>query len=122
MRTYPVVRFAAERAGVSTVTAYKHRNEDPNFAEDWDVARKDGLMRLELLAFEKAEQDDTMLRWILSRNWRDRYGDQVKHEITGAEGSPFEVVLSWGNGIDKHGEEPDPGEDSANPGPSPESA
>ena len=123
MREYPVVSHAAQFAGVSRKTAYEHRNSNPDFAADWDEAKQDGLDKLELLAYEKARNGDVgLLKWLLSCNRPNPYGERTRHEITGPEGSPFEVVLSWGNGIDKHGEEPEPGEDPANPGTYPESA
>ena len=44
---------ACALVGISTRTAYRHRDRDPDFARDWDLARGISQMPLELAAFER---------------------------------------------------------------------
>ncbi|MGQ0589031.1 MAG: hypothetical protein ACT4N8_05790 [Sphingosinicella sp.] len=44
---------ASALVGISTRTAYRHRDRDPEFARDWDLARGISNMPLELAAFER---------------------------------------------------------------------
>ena len=44
---------ACALVGISTRTAYRHRDRDPDFARDWDLARGISNMPLELAAFER---------------------------------------------------------------------
>jgi len=48
------VLTASALIGISTRTAYRHRERDPDFARDWDLARRMAKIPLELAAFERA--------------------------------------------------------------------
>ena len=47
------VLAACAIVGISSRTAYRHRERDPDFARDWDLARAMSSMPLELAAFER---------------------------------------------------------------------
>ena len=47
------VLAACALVGISNRTAYRHREGDPAFARDWDLARRMAKMPLELAAFER---------------------------------------------------------------------
>jgi len=55
--------------------------------------------------------DPTARAWLADRG----YG-KAEQPITGGDGAPMEIILSWGNGIDKAGD------DAASANPAPESA
>ena len=44
---------ASAIVGISARTAYRHRERDPDFARDWDLARRMAKTPLELAAFER---------------------------------------------------------------------
>jgi hypothetical protein len=45
---------ACRLVGVSNRTAYNHRNRDPQFARDWELARAKSWLPVELAAYERA--------------------------------------------------------------------
>jgi len=47
------VLAACALVGISARTAYRHRERDPAFARDWDLARRMAKTPLELAAFER---------------------------------------------------------------------
>lgn len=47
------VLAACALIGISARTAYRHRERDPEFARDWDLARRMAKTPLELAAFER---------------------------------------------------------------------
>jgi hypothetical protein len=44
---------ACATIGIAARTAYRHRERDPEFARNWDLARRMARMPLELAAFER---------------------------------------------------------------------
>lgn len=48
------VTVAAQTVGINSGTAYRHRKEDPIFAEQWDEALQEGIDLLEQKAHERA--------------------------------------------------------------------
>lgn len=53
LRRGDTVLTACALVGISNRTAYRHRERDPEFARDWDLARRMAKMPLELAAFER---------------------------------------------------------------------
>lgn len=52
------VKLSAERAGVSKSLVYLRRRTDPEFADDWDAALRDGVRTLEMRLLERALHGD----------------------------------------------------------------
>lgn len=90
-----IVWDAAGTIGVSRFTLYKHREEDPVFAAEWDAAVKIGTDALEDEVVRRAkdttleERSDKMLKYCLDR----RAPIAQKHEITGANGGPLQTTV-----------------------------
>jgi hypothetical protein len=53
LRSIPVVARACEAVEINRTTAYRAREADPAFAEDWDAAMEDGVDRAESEAFRR---------------------------------------------------------------------
>src|SRR3990167_9216297 len=71
------VRMACESAGISRDTAYRHRNSDPTFREQWDQAREDAIDTLEKTAWARAKEGSDYLLWkLLEANRRAFYGSR----------------------------------------------
>lgn len=54
LRTVPVVTHAATAAGIERSTAWRARQENEQFAQDWDDAMEAGIDRAEQEAFRRA--------------------------------------------------------------------
>jgi hypothetical protein len=55
----PSVTAACRAAGVPRMTAYDHRERDPEFAAKWDSALNESLDTLEAALYQRALKDDT---------------------------------------------------------------
>jgi hypothetical protein len=86
------VTAACKVAKISRVTAYRNRNEHPDFAERWDEIDAATVDELEQKAKEVAlSGDPRMIEFLLKHRRREIYGDQVRHELTGPGGGPVQL-------------------------------
>lgn len=117
LRNVPVIRQACESAGVDRSTAWRARQADEDFADQWDHALEEGIDRAEQEAFRRAVQgyeqgvwhqgvqvgtetrySDAMLSLVLKGRRKSVYADRT--ELTGADGGPMrsqsQVVIVTG--------------------------
>lgn len=86
------VRLSADGAGIDRDAAYRRRQRDQRFAEAWAQAEQDAIDVLEAEARRRAlSTSDTLLIFLLKAHRPDRYREQSRVELTGANGGP--VVL-----------------------------
>lgn len=84
MRSYPVVRVACEKAGVSRAEVYRCRAAEPDFATAWDNAKDDGIDVLEAAMHQRAREKDTLAGIFLLKHLRPAiYADNVSVNVTG---------------------------------------
>jgi hypothetical protein len=107
LRHLGVVRHACEQAHVPYKTAYRRRDEEQAFREDWDEALDEAADLLELEARRRAvdgidkpiyhqgeeidvvkSYSDTLLIFLLKGARPGKYRDNVHHEVTGKGGGP----------------------------------
>lgn len=73
------VKDACLIAGISRQTAYRHRLEDPEFAEEWDSVQHDIVVVLEASALQRAEEgSERMIEFLLKANRPQKYRDTLK--------------------------------------------
>ena len=98
------VTLSAQAVGIATGTAYKHRKDDPLFAERWDEALAEGIDLLEHLAHKRAFQgveepvfnkgevagfvtkySDSLTMFLLKAHRPDKYRErsEVKQQVSG---------------------------------------
>ena len=53
LRDMPVVRHACDAVGIHRTTAWRAREADEQFAQDWDDAMEDGMDKAEQAAFRR---------------------------------------------------------------------
>lgn len=91
------VAHAYRVAGVAKSTAYKHRDEDPEFAAAWEDAIEAGIQALELAARRRAMSvSDTLAIFLLKSHRPDVYRENKRTELTGANGGPVETRIVFG--------------------------
>jgi hypothetical protein len=109
------VDLACKAAGIARQTAYRHRQEDPEFAAQWDASKAVAIELLEDEAFRRAyegtekpvyqrgvlvggiqEYSDTLLIFLLKAHKPDKYRETVRQEHTGKDGEPLVFNLSFG--------------------------
>lgn len=56
LRQRPNVRYACTQAGIDRSTPYRYRETHPEFAEQWDVALREGVEALESEAWRRAAE------------------------------------------------------------------
>jgi len=73
--------------GVSTRTAYRHRERDPGFARSWELARRMAKLPLELAAFERGVTgiDEPVYRYGKFSHTRRRLSDAALMKLLAAE-------------------------------------
>ena len=88
----PNVSAACEAAGINRRTAYRHRQEDEEFALAWHDAINVSLDELEAALMERAVKNDTPAAiFLLKAHRREQYGDKldlnrsgrIGHDVTG---------------------------------------
>lgn len=116
LREVPVVARACEAVGIERSTAYRRREDDPEFAAAWDDAMETGIDRAEQEAFRRAVQgtdkgvwhqgvlvgsekvySDSLLALMLKARRKTVYAERI--EQTGADGGPIkaqQVVIATG--------------------------
>lgn len=104
------VTQSCEIADFTTVTAYRHYKNNPEFAKAWDEAAKIGARALEDEArrrgfqgweepvFYEGEQvasvrkfSDTLLIFILKAHFPEKYRERFQAELTGPGGGPIQT-------------------------------
>ena len=90
----PVVRVAAQKAGISRQVAYRTREQDPDFAAAWDSAKEDGVDLIEAALHKRArEKSDVAAIFMLKSHRRQIYGEKVEHLGSGSSGE-IEIRLN----------------------------
>lgn len=104
------VARACDAVDISRMTAYTWRDDDPEFAADWDRAKEMGLDALEDEATRRAfdgvdkpivyqgevtgtmkEYSDTLLVFLLKGGKPDKYRERTSAEISGPGGGPVQL-------------------------------
>ena len=76
---YGNVSRAADGAGISRITAYKHRNTDPVFAAKWEAALELGIDGMEDEARRRAMTvSDTLLIFMLKAARPEKYRERIE--------------------------------------------
>jgi len=82
LRIAPSVKHACKVAKIDRRTAYKHRDNDEEFAVLWDDAIAASIDELEAVAFRKAaEGDSNLLTFLLRCHKPEIYRDTQRHEV-----------------------------------------
>lgn len=106
LRTVPVIKHACTAAGIDRSTAWRARQADEAFADEWDHALEEGVDHAEQEAFRRAVQgweqgvwhqgvqvgsetrySDSLLALVLKGRRKQVYADRT--ELTGADGGPM---------------------------------
>jgi len=101
---------ACAAVGISRQTAYNWREADPDFALAWERAMKAGLLALEDEAHRRAfegtnepvfykgdecgsvrKYSDTLAIFLLKAHNPDKYRENSRMELTGANGGPVQI-------------------------------
>jgi hypothetical protein len=83
------VYISCREAGISRKTAYKWRDENKEFAEQWKDAHEDGIDLLEYRCRNRAmNTSDKLGQFLLEVH---RYGRKQQHEHSGPGGGPIPV-------------------------------
>lgn len=109
---------ACKAVGIARQTAYEWRSEIPFFADAWDKAMKVGVSALEdeahRRAFEgidepivhqgvvmntKKAYSDTLAIFLLKAHAPEKYRDNIRQEITGADGGPVKAQINVVSGV-----------------------
>ena len=83
------VRAACKAAKVDRTTAYRHRETDKAFADQWDAAKKIGLESLRDVANERARRGSDVLLIFLLKAHDPAYRETVNQNHSG------EVTMTW---------------------------
>jgi hypothetical protein len=111
-----VVSKACKAAGISRMTAYRYRENDPVFKDQWDEAIDIAVENMEAEAQRRAvegvlkpvyqkgtkvgtvrEYSDTLLIFLLKAHKPKKYRDNATIEHTGAGGGPIDVKITIGD-------------------------
>jgi len=90
LRHYPVIRYACDVAGLGRTTVADWMKEDAAFAAAVDVAKADGVERLEAEVFRRANgadverPSDLLSIFTLKAHKPELYRERVDHRVTGA--------------------------------------
>jgi hypothetical protein len=116
------VKASAAAIGINPDTAYEHRERFPEFAAQWEAAlekanrsicetlESQALVRAttgvklqtyrriknKMILFEEktTEPSVPMLQFLMKNKMRGKYGEQVRTEIVGPDGTPFTPVVN----------------------------
>lgn len=79
------VSEACRAAKIGRSAAYQWRNDDPEFAKDWDEAEETAIDKLEKCAWDRATVDksDRMLEILLKAHRSEKYVERTKVEVSG---------------------------------------
>lgn len=89
------VAKACEDVGISRMTHFRWRRDDPEYDEAIESLREGLIDDLEtlLLKWSVEDRDKRSLRWILERLRKQEYSKVEKTEISGPDGGPVEGRL-----------------------------
>lgn len=88
------VKAACDAGGFSRVTAYRWREDDPEFAKQWDDAIEEGTDILEDVAHQRAiTQSDTLTIFLLKARRKEKYADLVRNRLTGPDDGPVQIEV-----------------------------
>ena len=90
------VLHAAKAAGVSRWTAYRWRQEDLNFAEQWDGALENAVDVVENSLYQKAVSGDTICMIFYLKAHRPIYRDRLNIDIEQVRGEIEERIAQLG--------------------------
>lgn len=120
-----IVARACKAVDISRVTAYEWRNEIPEFAAAWDKALAIGVTALEdeahrrgfegvdegvyhqgVLVDTQRKYSDTLAIFLLKAHKPEKYRENSRMELTGANGGPVQtqVVIATGVPTDDFGD------------------
>lgn len=90
-----IVLDACEAADISRKTAYQHRDEDPDFKQDWKLALQDAADRA-LREYRKRalQQSDRAMEFFIRTRDPEGSAEHSTLEVTGKDGGPIEVQLT----------------------------
>lgn len=93
LREGATVKKACATVQVGRSTMYRERDNDPDFAAEWEDAYDEGADVLEAEAFRRATEmgSDTLLIFLLKARRPEKFRDNVKHEHTGRNGGPIQT-------------------------------
>jgi hypothetical protein len=82
LRKAPSVKHACLAAGIDRATAYRHRLDDEDFAEQWQDAIQGSVDELEHKAFQLAlAGDSNLITFMLRCHKPEVYRDTQRHEV-----------------------------------------
>lgn len=85
LRKIPIVQIACERCGISRQTAYRWRQEDPLFTDDWEDALEDGESLINDMAESQLLQLIKEKKFFAVRYWLSLRHPKFKKEKPVAE-------------------------------------
>lgn len=89
------VRMACKDAGVTSDTAYTHRQRFPDFARQWAEAMDLGIAELESVARRRAiESSDVLMIFLLKAHRPEVYRETHRHEVSGPSGQAVPVEIT----------------------------
>jgi hypothetical protein len=87
------VGIACEIAGITRATAYRHRQQDEDFALAWSEVERQFLENLERTAYVRAlEGSDRLIEFLLKSRLPDVYGDKQRIQHSGQIDSAVKVT------------------------------
>ena len=90
LKEQPIVKYACDAAQISRSTAYRHRKQSEQFAEEWDDALEVGIDRLEQMAWAEAEGGDkTLLMFLLKAFRPSKFRDMRRNDF-----QPVEITVT----------------------------
>lgn len=99
----PVIKTACKRVGISHQTYYDWRRDDLAFLEQVDVALEAGKLSIEAAVSEYGfyinndsellVNDGTTARWLLERQYPEKYSRTQKVEHSGSMGAQINVTF-----------------------------
>jgi hypothetical protein len=90
------VLHAAKAAGISRWTAYRWRQEDPEFASQWDEALENAVDVVENSLYQKAVSGDTICMIFYLKAHRPKYRDRLNIDIEQVRGEIEERLAQLG--------------------------
>lgn len=90
------VRAACQAANISRETVYTHKQDDPEFAAQWEQAEQEAVDLLEAKAWNNAMQKDseTSLWNLLKAHRPQKYREVVRQQHEGPDGGPIAVQVT----------------------------
>ena len=88
------VTEAARKTGIARMCHYDWLKRDPDYVKATEVAVEESIQHLEQVARKRAVTgSDLLLIFLLKAHRPEKYREQHRHEITGANGAPIAVTF-----------------------------